>query len=453
MTMSAFRWGRSRHVVLALPCVLTAASAVGCTGADRGATDLGNWSYALSEAEDPDVDAIAVAYYTRKHRVSEDEARRRLAIQDRATGLEDDLSRVLAGEYAGIWYDHDDGGRLKVGLTGAGARNREEVLSLLGGYGVSADSDLVAVAFSEAGLERIRDDVDARIMDMIESGHARTGYNTKENVVRVTALVRLPADEERRLDSIATIPGVSIRRLDEVTLRGATQSCNVTFCDPPLRGGRQIISNGSCTGAFIAHSNSDPNTLFEMTAGHCAFFNGGGFTAIWLAKTEANVLKSIGAQVGWLFSGAPGKDAGLILVNPSGFWGTPTPPAPTLVVKSSPDTTYDPGYKIFKDSLSSLGKLLCRTGAKTGTHCAEVSDLGDTISAQGPDGSTHTLKNMGELDMCDSIPGDSGGPIYKTHTAFGIFSGVATGVFTCFEFYQGIRGAEQALDVTLLFAQ
>jgi hypothetical protein len=448
MTRSTFRPHGSGVTV---QCFLTAATALGCATGDHGAPDLGSSSSSLVENEDPDLATLAASYYTAKHGVSEREAVRRLAIQDRASGIEDDLTRVLGSAYAGTWYDHEDGGKLKVGLTRAGASKSAEVWSVIERYGVADDSALVAVDFSEAALESIRDDVATRIMDMIEIGHARTAYNTKENIVRVTALVRLPEDEERRLATIAAMSGVSIRRIDEATLRGTNDSCNITYCNAPLRGGRQIVSNASCTSAFIAHANSDPTVKFAMTAGHCPFFNGGGFSLTWVAKDEANAFHTIGAQVAWLYAGASGKDCGLINVAPTSFWASPAP-APFVVVKTSPATTYNPQYKISKDSKSSLGQILCRTGATTGTACAEVQDLGETLSVTGPDGIDRTLTNMGELDMCGGLPGDSGGPIYKKHTAFGIYSGHASGVFTCYEFYQGIRAAQQALGVTLDFA-
>jgi hypothetical protein len=57
---------------------------------------------------------------------------------------------------------------------------------------------------------------------------------------------------------------------------------------------------------------------------------------------------------------------------------------------------------------------------------------------------------MGELDVCDAQNGDSGGPLYKTHLAFGILSSTLND--PCFEAYQGVRGAEAALDVTVVVA-
>jgi hypothetical protein len=85
---------------------------------------------------------------------------------------------------------------------------------------------------------------------------------------------------------------------------------------------------------------------------------------------------------------------------------------------------------------------------KTGTECGTVIELGADESSVGPDGKTFTFHHMGRLDVCDTQNGDSGGPLYKTHLAFGIHS--STG--DCYEVYQGVRAAESALNVKVIAA-
>ena len=59
---------------------------------------------------------------------------------------------------------------------------------------------------------------------------------------------------------------------------------------------------------------------------------------------------------------------------------------------------------------------------------------------------------MGELDTCESEPGDSGGPLYKNKRPFGIHSATGYNDFAdCDEYYQGIRGARNRLNVSLVF--
>jgi hypothetical protein len=123
-----------------------------------------------------------------------------------------------------------------------------------------------------------------------------------------------------------------------------------------------------------------------------------------------------------------------------------------VIVKASSQTTADTHYAIKSDSKSTMGQLLCLTGRTTGTHCAEVSDLGADESTLGPNGQVFVLHNMGELDSCVTQPGDSGGPLYKTHKAYGIYSAGVNAAFQCVEAYQGIRGAEKALNADLVLA-
>ena len=78
------------------------------------------------------------------------------------------------------------------------------------------------------------------------------------------------------------------------------------------------------------------------------------------------------------------------------------------------------------------------------------ASLGADETSVGPDGKTWTFRKMGEIDVCGAKDGDSGSPLYKTHLAYGIFS--STRDDPCEEVYQGVRGAEAALNVTVVVA-
>ena len=404
-------------------------------------------------SEDADVQRIASAYYAKKYSVDLREAERRLTIQDRGAGIEDDIVKVLGDQYAGVWYDEADAGKLKIGMTQAAGKHADEVRQITDRYGIAAATDLVAVRFTEAELEAIQSCVRKSIEDMIEAGRARTSYNTKSNTVVVTALATLPRLEEARVKGLAEISGVIVRRVDVPALLSKLNACNVTFCNPPFRGGRfirRVTTHAECTAAFIARDNTNPNQLWVLTAGHCIFFAG----LPWEAKDESNNFSVIGFSAFFSFSGAPGRDAGKISISSGGGWATPTA-LPAVVVKSSSNpldsiifTNYNPNYEIKATSLSSIGKVLCRTGMKTGTECGTVIELGADESSVGPDGKTFTFHHMGRLDVCDTQNGDSGGPLYKTHLAFGIYSGTGD----CYEVYQGVRAAESALNVKVIVA-
>lgn len=399
------------------------------------------------DEEDPALQDIAVEYYANKYRTDTEEARQRLRIQDQAAGIEDRLQELLADQFAGIWYDHADRGRLKIGMSRTAEARTADVLRAARDHGVEGYADLVSVRFTQAELERQQDSVRESLMDMILNGYARTSHNPRLNSVVVTALASLPASEERRIAQLSGTDGVTVQRVRESTLFGTLESCNVTYCDPPLRGGRSIVSSlNGCTGAFTARHRVNTSHLLLLTAGHCIMFGG----PEWSAKNEANLWRRIGPSYGYVFAGGPGKDAGAVRIDPISYWALPSPLA-SVVVKSSALTTYNPNYKIKYDATSSLGQLLCQTGASTGTACAEVSDLGADHVVSTPAGN-FLLKNLGELDMCGTTLGDSGAPIYKKNKAYGLHVGTASGTFTCHTMYQGIRGAENALNVDILLS-
>jgi len=426
--------------------------------------------------EDPLVQQVASTWYANKYRVDLNEAERRLSIQDHSAGIEEDIARVLGDQFAGIWYDEDDGGKLKIGMTPA--QNRaDDVHRLAERYGVAADMDLVTVRFTQAELEQKQDDIRKRIEDIVDAGRARTVYNTKANTVVVTALAKLPPDEEARVNDLAKISGVTVRRVNVPMLRSKLVACNVTFCNPPFRGGRGIRQGADitpsafpfadCTAAFIARDNTNPDQLWVLTAGHCIFFAG----LPWEAKDESNKWSVVGLSAFSSFSGAPGQDAGKISISSTsngGGWASPTA-LPAVVVKSSANlvwhvwdglpslplveivvTTYNPNYEITATSWSSIGQVLCRTGMMTGTECGIVSELGADESSVGPDGKTYTFQDMGEINVCGAKNGDSGGPLYKAHRAYGILSSTLDD--PCFEAYQGVHGAETALNVKVILA-
>jgi hypothetical protein len=87
----------------------------------------------------------------------------------------------------------------------------------------------------------------------------------------------------------------------------------------------------------------------------------------------------------------------------------------------------------------------------TGTECGTVSELSADETSVGPDGKILTFHKMGEIDVCGAKDGDGGGPIYKTHLAYGTLS--SSRDEPCVEVYQGVRGAEAPLNVTVVVAQ
>jgi hypothetical protein len=399
---------------------------------------------------------IAVEHYADKYRLSLEDARARLAVQDQAAGIEDRLTALLGDQWADMWYDAADRGRLKIGITRAASARREEIQTLLREQGVEEHTDLVTVTYTLAELESKQDALRSSLMDMIMRGHARTSRNPMLNRVIVTAVTNLPASEEERIRQAASTPGVTMRRVNARDLIGQFEACHTAPCDPPLRGGVRLYPPSGnyfgnfCTLGFTARHRVHTSHVLAMTAGHCVY-EAWHFTNVWDAAAENGLgAEAIGPSYGFVLGGAPGVDAGVVLVNSSGFWGTPVPPAPVVLVESSSMTTYDPNYAIRQDAKSTLGQILCMTGTITLTHCAFVSELGADHVFQVSTGIV-LLKNLGELATCHTLPQDSGAPIYKNHKAYGIHVGKRS-YDVCHTMYQGIRGAENELNVDILLA-
>jgi streptogrisin C len=420
--------------------------------------------YAADLDESPNIQKLGAAYYAGKYRISEEEATRRIAIQDQAAGIDNDLAALLGDQFAGIWYDAGDNGRLKIGLTSSGGRQIEEVRQIALRYGVLDVTDMVFVRYSISQLERIRDSIRPDLDEMLLAGHARTSYNTMTNRVTVKTLNRLSVSEEATLRRVSAVAGVSIVRTDIPSLlvtfkTGSPQAnpaptplpniCFIGLCDPPFRGGRAFKNPTGCTAGFIAHYTSDPGVSLIMTAGHCIFATT-GIGGIWSAKDGLNQEHNLGAADGYVFSGSYGGDAGVIRLDLNGFWASPMPTFSLIVNPFNSTTTFDLQYEIQHTSTSSMGQLLCRTGASTGTECGFVSDLGVDVAGDNINNQIYWVRNMGELDVCGAKGGDSGGPIYKKHKAYGLMvSGVDAGILGCYEYYQGIRGAQNLLNVNV----
>jgi hypothetical protein len=397
------------------------------------------WAF---EEEDPALQRLAADYYGRKYGVGLDEATRRIEIQDRAAGIDDDLARTLGRDFAGMWYDHADGGRLKIALTRAGSTHAGEVADLIGRYALGNDAQAVSVRFSLAELTAKQDSLRQSLDSVIRAGHALTSYNPRSNSVVIETLNVLPPAEESLIREAAAQDGVTVHRTNATTLVGRTQSCIIHFCDPPLRGARLM---DGCTAGFMARHNVYTSHKLVLTAGHCIAHK--GMSYVWGTRDESQAWSDIGPGYGYTYGGTPGRDAGVIYIDPAESWASPAP-VPRVVVKDSDITTYDPNYKIKKDSGSTLGQLLCYSGGRTGTHCAEVSDLGsDFLTEDG-----FLLKNLGELDICESIDGDSGSPIYKAKRAHGLLIGGIDSTFHCLTGFQGVRGAQAGLNVSILLS-
>jgi hypothetical protein len=388
------------------------------------------------------VEAEAVAF-ARERSITIDAATQRLEWQQAAPDLASRLATDLSARFGGVWIDVHDGDRVKVGVVGGADPPTYDVVRRAAlGVGLIAGWDLVPVRYSAQELDRHNAWLGAEIA-RVNAGAAagltaglRTDLNaielqTPSGAALTSSQAALVAEATARLGSAVTV--------SSYTGRPQPWACNYPYCDKPLRGGIRIWGSlHGCTGGFIARSRTDAK-LYQFTAGHCI---DGGANDDWWTKYTNGVGHTIGDWHHWKW--ASGGDMAIIHINDEPGWD----PKGWVQVTSGPDTTADSEYHLSSDNLSVIGMRICITGSYYGnSNCGEVTHLGVTVTYGDEDGWV-TVHNMGRSTACGT-PGDSGAPMYSYHVAYGLVMG---GYSECQSFYQGIRGAEDEMNVDVVHA-
>ncbi len=417
------------------------APAAGAAGSARSART------ALPAVLDRGVDPAALAIVADQH-VSVAQAEIRLSWQQAVPALAVLLHRRLsASAFGGIWIDPNDGDRVKVGVVDMNSRTASVVAGALRAAGLATAADLVAVRYSAKQLK----DADAWL-----------GVELGQLARRSSVLIQL--DSDYRMDLNRVLLGTSghlttaeralvarakarygglIRVVAEpFGTEAVPADCTYPFCYPSLRGGIKIFSPNNqyaCTGGFIAKSRVD-SKLYQFTAGHCAAAGGGGN---WWTKFPDGSTHNVGPVHHYVY-GRSGDEAILSINNPTG-WRLPQG---WVYVTANPGvTTLNEEYPISSAQYSTQGARVCKSGAAYGkTTCGVVTGLGKNI--QNTDGTV--VDNLGEANFC-TTDGDSGGPVFAAHQAFGILV-AANSRNSCDSYYQGIIGAENAMNVNIVLA-
>jgi streptogrisin C len=387
-------------------------------------------------------DPAAVEIASQQH-ITLAQAETRLSWQEATPTLAGALSRQLPSSlYGGTWIDPNDGDRVKVGVVGSDQTARATTARLVHADGLAAATDIVQVRYSAKELLDADAWLGAQLGVLARSSTGQTeldsSYRLDLNRVQlsVSAGQHLTAAERRLVALAKARYGDLVQVVTEPDgTRMTVASCNFPLCSAPLRGGILIFNTTGntskvCTGGFIARSRTD-GKLYQFTAGHCA---AGGFTGTWSTEFPDHSIHAIGPVHHYIFSKA-GDMAILAINNPAG-WQLPTG---LVYVTASSNTTLNQQYAISSAQYSTQGARVCKTGAIAHTSCGVVLALG----VNG--GYTN---NLGEASFCTQ-EGDSGGPVFAAHQAFGLVVAVNS-KNSCISYYQGIIGAENALNVNLV---
>jgi len=387
----------------------------------------------------------AVLALAKERGIGAGEAKRRMGWQQKASDVEGALASALGPDrFGGLWIGLDDD-RIKVGVVdGVGV---QAVASTVGAvataHGLGDATDVVAVRHSLSALVSANDWIGRQLVRVNKATPfpLQAGYVPDKSVVRLG----LPPRPEDLTAAQADVVTEAKRRFGSmlvtytVTDRVTPEACSFPYCDPPLRAGVRVGPVG-CTLGFLARSRTD-NLLYAFTAGHC--LDGSASTTYW-TQFSTGSQHDIGPRHNFVL-GADG-DAGIIRVTNEPGWSAR---AWVYVLSSTGNdgvagTVYDNEYPILADGTSSLNMRICKSGVSSDrTSCGRVKELGVTVTYS----TGETINNLARTSYC-SLGGDSGVPVYANNTAYGIHVAGSDG---CVAYYQGIRGAENLMNVDVSF--
>jgi hypothetical protein len=355
--------------------------------------------------------------------VSESEAQERLARQAVATDLHASIRATERSTFGGMWIDHADGGRIKIATTEPGSFRDIPIPEALRGL-----VDEIVVERSYQSLQSLlRSAVAAQ-----KPGIQLADYTVDVQTNRVVVYVHPGRHQASERDEFLAVIG-QLRKADptafevrEVAEASGEDTCTIPSCPAPLRGGLGLTAAGaSCTLGFMTQSTA--GIYYALTAGHCpdaTYLHNGtlvGSTVQRVAEGNVDAQKMSVSPVVWspqnrVYSGG---DSYLAITS-------------TVVT-----------YAILE------GTYLCRTGARTGTRCGDVTD---TAWHDG-----HGFYPLIAVDAC-ADDGDSGGPWVdaSANRAYGLHRGSTSEIEPCPEgetsYFSPIRDVEAALNAYVLIA-
>lgn len=390
---------------------------------------------APAAAADPVSNHDAIGYAAQRG-ITVKEAELRLSRHSLAPDLEERLEIDLGPDFGGIWVD-PKADRVKVGLVKTITAQHKAIVDRaaiaigLTGY------DNVVVARPWSMLLRHNEWLAGEIVRVNQGANAylSAGIRTDINAISFgvpEAGALSPAQQALVKQAKASLGGALV--LTSKPRRFSSYACQVPYCDWPLRGGVKINYPGTwCSSAFMAQSKVD-SKKYLMTAGHCII----GGSSNWSTKDTNGVSKDIGPTWSGYVDTYIG-DMAIIRVNDAVDWQ----PQAWIQVPWGPFVTPNPNYLIRADKRSVLGMRICAQGAASRvTTCGEVEELGLTANVDGL-----TMTNLGYATACGAH-GDSGGPMFASHNAYGILIGGVED--ECEVIYQGVRAVESKLNVNVL---
>lgn len=414
------------------------AAALAVVLASHGAAFAGSDAPDQKEQQGSTPPDPAVAYAQDRYGLTRAEAERRVELQPAVARLDRRLRELSPRTYAGAWIDQDNGGLVRLLTTDAdGTASREAAA-----HGLAEESVEQEVPYSAADLEAFQERLlraARQLSEVVQVGGIETDRNALSVVVdpdsEVPPEVR---DIERSHPGSLHVQRGKVRPVKE-------EACRYPYCDPPLRGGVEVTkaANGkiyACTVGFNVKSLSDSKP-YILTAGHC-LRNTASSTAAWWSKFADLNPHAVGPHHKYVY-GATGY-SGIVAISNPGGWLLSNTIANWGCCLNGYVTARNESYVVSGTGGSTIGMMLCYSGATSGTGCGRVTQLGYT--------SVNGVGGLGVFDAdtpCEG-PGDSGGPVFASGTAYGIVHGSTSAISgECQKLYQGITDALADMNVRL----
>ncbi len=378
----------------------------------------------LTATSQPTVTATEIAGYQRDFAVDAATATAHLELQARGRPMVDAVRTAQGDDYAGVWFDNQEG-RFKVGMV-PGA-DPAPVQAILAADDLTDETDLVPVDNTWSQLQAAESGLLRSTSDLMAQRKARVGIDPTTNSVLIEvadgvsdATVSALTPGGTRAAASSDDVNVEVRRKPAAALAVQTTACSAPDCDRPLRGGVRIQNtvDGCSMGALTTRGGS----YYIMTAGHCVRTGG-----TWTAFTSAGTPEDIGSAGGWLFDGTYG-DIGAINVSSSSYW---------IYAGWVPETAawnVDLDHGTTGSAYSYVGEFTCHFGQSTlnplsGAACGTTT----AVSTYGNYAPSSYVGPLSENTAC-VLPGDSGGTVEDGNTVVGIVSGGSfggTGPYYC----------------------
>jgi hypothetical protein len=384
---------------------------------------------------------------------SRDQAIERLRLEDAA--VEFRTEELLGDRYAGEWLDASGAARLFVAIKGP-AEEADQAVAEQFPYPV----ELVYVQFSLTELEAaqqvmIRDrsitqralasseELDAkglappsrseslRRAEMPAALTALEGtYDLDIDVETNRLVVNVPARDARLEQAFQSLyAGTAAAPSPEIAFgEGVLEpACDRGDCRWRARGGLRVTppSGRFCTSGFAARTDG-PVRPVMFTAGHCdntTHTNGG--------------TKILGSDASTYFAQQVRGEVDAQIARIDADWS----PSSNILISTSGDLRSITSKISWSDT--DKNTLVAKSGAKTGTSRGLIESK--FYSPPYVTDGFHFIVVRARAGEPGGEKGDSGAPVFRNNTAYGILSGVGSGVFS----YGNIRSAEIALGATI----